>query len=113
MTRSMKWASAFDAAIFASGAPALFTLDPKGELRLDAERTREGWLLLTERNGSPPAGREEGHFLLIDHATKLKMYALVTHPALAMVQVHSDAIRFPDYASAVEEAMQQWAVPAP
>lgn len=103
----MTFASDFDARLFAEGPPAVFTLDPSGKLRVDPERTREGYLLV----GSPE-GREEGHYVLTDRATGLRMYMLVSHPVLAECQPRADVRRHPTYASAVDEAVQQWAVPA-
>jgi hypothetical protein len=103
------FASAWDAALFAAGPPSVFTLDPKGELRVDPERTREAWLLVGERDGTVPTGREEAHFVLRDRVTGLRMYLLVTHPELATRQTRAEATRYPDHASAVAKAAEQWA----
>ncbi len=100
------FASPWDEQLFDSGPPAMFTLDPKGFLRVDPERTRECYLLI-----GTPEGRDPGHFVLTDRATSLRLYTLVSHSALATCQPRADVARFPDYASAVAEAVQQWAVP--
>lgn len=99
----MTFASELDARLFAAGPPALFTLDPKGRLRVDPERTREIYLLV-----GVPEGREEGHYVLTDAVTGLKLYLLVSHPALACAQPRGTVERFPDHESAVAEAVKQW-----
>ena len=104
----MEFASPFDERLFHEGPPAMFTLDPMGRLRVDPERTREGYLLV-----GAPEGREAGHYVLVDRATGLRMYTLVSHPVLATCQPRADVHRHPDYASAVTEAMKQWTMPAP
>jgi hypothetical protein len=105
--RAMEFASPFDERLFHEGPPALFTLDPSGRLRVDPERTREAYLLVT------PTGRDPGHFVLADRATGLRMYVLVSHTALATCQPRADVIAHPDYASAVADTVAQWAAPAP
>ncbi len=104
----LEFASVFDERLFLEGPPAMFTLDPMGRLRVDPERTREGYLLV----GSPQ-GRDPGHFVLVDQATGLRMYTLVSHAALATCQPRAEVRRHADFTSAIAEAMQQWAVPAP
>lgn len=103
-----EFTSDFDERLFHEGPPAMFTLDPMGRLRVDPERTREGYLLV----GSPE-GRDPGHYVLTDRATSLRMYALVSHSVLATCQPRADVRRYADYASAIAEAMRQWAAPAP
>lgn len=104
----MELASPFDEQLLREGPLAFFTLDSQGRVRLDAERTRECWLLTPV-----PAERDIAHFVLTDRATGVRMYALVAHPALATCQPRADAERFPDYASAIAETVKQWAVAAP
>lgn len=104
----LEFASPFDERLFLEGPPAMFTLDPMGRLRVDPERTREGYLLV----GSPQ-GRDPGHFVLFDRATGLRMYTLVSHAILATCQPRADVRRHADYASAITEAMEQWSMPAP
>ncbi len=104
--RPMEFASPFDERLFEEGPPALFTLDPAGRLRVDPERTREGYLLLGDI-----AGRDPGHFVFTDRATGLRIYALVTHPALAECQPRASVLGYRDYASAVRHAAEQWALP--
>jgi hypothetical protein len=108
MADTPTFASPWDEALLHHGPPTLFTLDPKGFVRADPERTREIFLLV-----GTPEGREIGHYVLTDRVTGLRMYALVNHPLLATAQPRADVARFPDYASAVAETVQQWAVPAP
>jgi hypothetical protein len=102
------FACPWDAHLAAYGPPSLFTLDPKGFLRVDPERTRECYLLIGE-----PEGRDPGHFVLTDRATGLRMYVFATHSAFAFCQPRAEVARFDDYASARAEAVKQWAVAAP
>lgn len=102
------FASEWDEALAAAGPPSIFTLDPEGKLRVDPERTREIFLL-----DPTLAGRDPGHWVLTDRRTGLRLYLYVTHPALAQRQPRGDVQQFPDADSAIEQAMQQWAVPAP
>ncbi|MFZ5477176.1 MAG: hypothetical protein ACOZNI_10410 [Myxococcota bacterium] len=99
----MKFASEFDARAFHDGPPAMFTMDVRGELRVDPERTREIGLL-----GPLPAEREVAHYVLVDRATGVKMYALVTHPSLAERQPRADARRCASHDEAVAEVAAQW-----
>lgn len=99
----MIFASIFDERLFHEGPPAIFTLDPKGKLRVDPERSREIYLELD------PGAREAGHYVLTDTVTGLRMYLLVTHPLMAEKQPRGTVERFDDYAPAVEAAGKQWA----
>jgi hypothetical protein len=100
------FASAWDRALAASGPPSIFTLDPRGELRVDPERSRECELLV-----GLPEGHDPAHFVLTDARTGLRLYLFVTHPALATCQPRGTVERFPTGRSAIEQAVQQWAVP--
>ena len=102
------FASAWDEELYQSGPPTLFSLDPKGLLRADPERTREIYLLV-----GPLAGRDPGHFVLRDRVTGLAMYVLVSHAALATAQPRADVTRHPDAVSAIAETEKQWAAAAP
>lgn len=86
----------FDAAVAASDAPALFTLDHHGRLRLDADRTRDALSRLTEI----PC-REPALYLLRDRATGWVQLVLSSAPALAEGQPRADATRYPDASSAL------------
>jgi hypothetical protein len=103
-----EFASPWDEALAASGLPALFTLDPEGKLRVDPERTREIYLL-----GPVEGPGELGHYVLTDARTRLRLYLFVTHPVLAERQPRGTVVRHPDAGSAIAEAVEQWAVPAP
>lgn len=93
----MIFASPFDERLFHEGPPALFTLDPKGKLRVDPERTREAYLTVT------PDLREEAHYVLTDKVTRLRLYVLVTHPSLATATAErSEATRYGTYEEARE-----------
>jgi len=97
------FASAWDAALAEAGPASIFTLDPKGLLRADAERTREVGL---EQGALPNAG--PSHWVAVDRATGVKMYLYVTHPALAERQPRADARPVPDGAAARAEVAEQW-----
>lgn len=102
------FASAWDRALAASGPPAVFTLDPRGELRVDPERTRECELLV-----GVPDTREPAHFVLTDRATGVRLYLFVTHPAFALCQPRGAVVRHSSAQAALTQTMEQWAVPAP
>ena len=100
----MRFASPYDEAHFRSGPPAIFALDPRGQLRVDPERTREMYMV------GEPGEREEGFYVLYDQATGVRVLLVVTHPCMAEWQPRGRVRRFPDYDSAVAEAVQQWSV---
>ena len=112
MTRSARepwwpYASAWDEALAANGPATLFTLDPKGLLRADAERTREVGL---EHGALPNTGGL--HYVAVDRATGVKMYLYVTHPTLAEKQLRADAHIVADGAAARDAVSAQWAIQA-
>lgn len=97
------FASAWDEALAADGPATIFTLDPKGLLRADAERTREVGLelgVLAHEGGH--------HYIVTDRATGVLMYLYVTHPALAEHQLRADAVRVTDAETAIREVNGQW-----
>lgn len=91
------WGDPFDQAVYETGPAAVFTLDAEGELRLNAERTRDGWM----RN-TPPPGRVIAHFLLRDRATGWVQYVLATHPCLVVGHPRADVAEFPEQAAALD-----------
>lgn len=91
----MIFASAFDEGLFAYGPPAIFTLDPRGHLRVDPERTREIYILHTDFTA-----REPGFYVLTDRATGLRLVLVVTHRAMAEMQPRSSWERFESYEAA-------------
>jgi hypothetical protein len=95
---TMRFASAFDERLFLLGPAAIFTLDPRGELRVDPERTREIHLL-TELSADAP--RDPAAWVLTDRATGLRMVLVTTHAAMATLQPRADAVRAPDFATAL------------
>ncbi|MSQ01702.1 MAG: hypothetical protein EXR71_07395 [Myxococcales bacterium] len=99
----MRFASEFDKAAFHLGPPALFTQDPRGNLRIDPERTREVWLLV------PDAQRGEGAtYILTDTATGVRMLLATNCPALALCQPRGSVLRVDDYDAARAEVAGQW-----
>ncbi|MBM4367971.1 MAG: hypothetical protein FJ102_17290 [Deltaproteobacteria bacterium] len=103
----MRFASVFDERLFHEGPPAIFTLDPRGQLRVDPERSREIYMMLD------PGARAPGFYVFTDRATGVRMLAVVTHPAMAERQPRALVQRFADYASAAAQAVQEWPVAAP
>lgn len=103
MRETPPFASEYDARIAAEGPPSLFTMDPSGKLRVDPERTREGYLLM----GSPE-GREPAHYVLTDTVTGLRLYLFVTHPVLATCQPRGAVVRYADAQSAIAEVAARW-----
>lgn len=89
----------FDQALARTGPPAVFTLSADGELRLQADRTRDAWQRLAD--GHPPL-HEACHCLLRDHATGWVQYALITSPALCNAHPRADIWRY----DSEEEALQ-------
>lgn len=102
------FASEWDRQLAESGPPSVFTLDPRGELRVDPERTRECELLV-----GLPAPRDQAHYVLTDSLTGVRLYLYVTHPALAECQPRGTVRRCSSAREAIEETMEQWAVPTP
>lgn len=87
----------FDAALARSGPPALFTVDHSGRLRLDPDRTRDGW----SRLEAAPA-RQPTVFLLRDRATGWVQLALATAPELLAAHPRAEAHAFPSVGAALE-----------
>ena len=109
----MVFASVFDAVLFREGPPAMFTLDPRGELRVDPERTREILLLeptVAELSSWEDAPRSPGTWILRDRATGLRMLVVVTHAWLATLQPRADVTQVDDYEEARAAVRGQWAV---
>lgn len=94
----LPFATRFDAVLASEGVPAIFTLDPAGQLRLSPTRTREAW-------ESVPAGetprREPCWCLLRDRATGWVMLVLATAPALCARHPRADVARYPSAAAAL------------
>ncbi len=99
----MRFASHYDEACFHSGPPALFTPDPRGNLRVDPERTREVWLLVPA-----PEGRDEAVYVLRDRATGVEMVLATNCPVLALCQPRGTLERMPDYDAARARVAGQW-----
>ncbi len=116
----LPFASPFDERLYAEGPPALFTLDPRGELRVDPERTREILLLcpdLDSRGGgtSPrnaPRTESDTTWVLTDTVTGLRMVLVATHPALAALQPRGTAEAAPSFEAALAQVRAQWAPPS-
>ncbi len=103
----MTFASHYDEAAFHHGPPALFLPDPRGNLRVDPERTRELWLELPE-----PTGHEAVVYVATDRITGVKMVIATNCPALAAVLPRVTLARAADYATAKAEVAGQWGIAA-
>jgi hypothetical protein len=67
----------WDRALALEGPPAIFTLDPRGQLRLNPERTRDHGRRVADPG---PAGPHHG--LIRDRATGFVLYAFATGAGL-------------------------------
>lgn len=91
----MDFCSPYDAALAASGPPAIFLPDREGLLRFDAEWTRGAW----GRLDSPPS-RDPAWFLLRDHGTGFVALAYTTGRSLLTEHPRMDARAYPTRAEA-------------
>ena len=87
---------AFDATQAAEGPPAVFTVDAEGEIKVDLDRTRDGWQRLAER---PTYG--VCHCLFRDRATGFVQYVLMTSPDFCTDHPRADITRYPDQPAAL------------
>jgi hypothetical protein len=102
----MRFASVFDEAAFHEGPAAIFTPDPRGNLRVDPERSREMWLVVP-----PPHAREPVVYLLTDAVTGVRMLLATNAPGLVHAQPRGTVERLPDYDTALARLRSQWPVP--
>ena len=102
----MRFASDFDLHAFHEGPAAIFTPDPRGNLRIDPERSREMWLV-----DPGPHSRDAGVYLLCDSATGVRMLLATNAAALVTAQPRGSVVRCRDYDSALSELRTQWPVP--
>ncbi len=79
------FASEYDARCFASGVAMVFTRDPKGELRVDPERTREMWAIVGDATADGG-----GVYVLTDRVTGVRMVMVTNHGPLAEAQPRAD-----------------------
>jgi hypothetical protein len=79
----------FDQAMAGQGPPAVYTVDHKGQLGLNVERTRHAWQLA---GGDLSSG--VCHCLYRDHATGFVTYVLATSPGLCAAHPRADIARF-------------------
>ena len=92
----LPFADPFDRALARTGPPGLFTLDPKGQLRLAATRSRD-----QTKRATAPLHHEPCHCLFRDTATGWVQYILVTSPALCDTHPRAEIRRFSDQPSAL------------
>jgi hypothetical protein len=87
----------FDEALLASGPPAVFLFDKKGELRFDVTWTRDAY-------GRSPGPHERGAawLLLRDEGTGFVTLAFVSSPTLITEHPRAQVRRFESLEAAVE-----------
>ena len=95
--------TAWDEACFLHGPASIFTVDHKGWIKVDPDRTREICLLL----GVLPR-EEPSHWGLTDARTGLRLYLCVTHPALAERQPRGTVQRFETAEEALAWVDMRW-----
>ena len=86
----------FDRIQAEQGPPAVFTVDAEGEIKVDLERTRDGWQRLDR---VPDYG--VCHCLFRDRATGFVQYILVTSPDLCSTHPRADITHYPDQPAAL------------
>jgi hypothetical protein len=90
------FADPWDRDVARCGPPALFTVGPRGQLRVALNRTRDqGKRAATDRPKAPC------HCLFRDRATGWVQYVLATAPALVADHPRADIVRFPDQPTAL------------
>ena len=91
----MSFCSPFDERLATEGPPAVFLLDPEGQLRFDAEWTRDLW-------ARAPAGlaHEVCWVLARDRDSGWVQIVLVTSPDLLAAHPRLDVRRVPSFAEA-------------
>lgn len=97
----------WDEAIFLHGPASIFSLDHKGWLKVDPERTRDVWLIL-----GPLPRQEAGHYVLQDKITGLKTYICVTNAELAAHIPRALLTPYPTAQEAWAIVQAQW-IPVP
>lgn len=93
----LAFSSSYEAAVFDGGVPALFTVNARGELRLDVVRTNDAWGRL---HPAEPA-RRPAHCLLRDRATGWVQYVLVSSVDLVAEHPRMDLAVFETQAEAL------------
>jgi hypothetical protein len=100
--REVSFCSPFDERLAHEGPPAVFLLDPEGQLRFDAEWTRDLWGRAADRPGPGPAGlsHEVCWVLARDRDSGWVQIVLVTSPDLLAAHPRLDVRRVPSFAEA-------------
>ena len=92
------FSSSYEAAVYAEGVPALFTVNARGELRLDVVRSNDAW----GRLHPVVPQRAPAHCLLRDHATGWVQYVLTSSVDLVTDHPRMDLAVYESQASALE-----------
>ena len=95
-TAPLPFCDTWDQGLFESGVLALFLVDPDGELRLSADRTRDAL-----RHAPGPLEGGPCHALLRDRATGHVQYVLATSPGLVVGHPRLAATVYPTQSEAL------------
>lgn len=79
----------WDRALALQGPPAIFTIDPRGQLRLNPERTRDHARQVEDAGPAGPV-----HALIRDRASAYVMYAFATGAGLLRSSQRDDILCF-------------------
>lgn len=92
----LSFCDAWDRDLAENGPAAIFLIDPDGELRLSADRSRDAW-----RHAPGPHEKAPCHCLMRDGATGHVHYVLSTSPTLVLKHPRLQATRYPDQDAAL------------
>ena len=87
----------FDRTMASEGPAALFTIDPRGQLRLALTRSRD-----QSKRSSPDRPKTPCHCLFRDRATGFVQYVLATSTALCVSHPRADIERYDDQQAALD-----------
>jgi len=93
----LPFSDAFDRSVATDGPAALFTVGPRGQLRLALNRSRD-----QGKRAALARPRTPCHCLFRDRATGFVQYVLATSPALCEAHPRADIQRYPDQQSALD-----------
>jgi hypothetical protein len=91
------FSDAFDRSVAVYGPAALFTIGPRGQLRLALNRSRD-----QGKRAAPVREKAPCHCLFRDRTTGYVQYVLATSPALCAEHPRADIRRYPDQRAALD-----------
>lgn len=92
----LPFADPWDRALARSGPAALFTVGPRGQLRVAVNRTRD-----QGKRADASRPRRPCHCLFRDRATGWVQYVLATSPALVEAHPRADIVEYADQEAAL------------